>query len=124
MTRYWQYRLVGMVAALPLLLFTAGHAQESDLAAVHRSSVQAVLLCGRVLPTDVKHSPHPLQSQPVVTYLNGKLTVTAWNASLADVLRAISAQTGTVIDFPTGSAADRIFLREGPGTFGRCWRIC
>ena len=55
-------------------------------------------------------------SRPLVTYANGKLTVTAWNASLAEVLRAISAQTGIVMDFSAGSATDRIFVREGPGT--------
>jgi len=51
-----------------------------------------------------------------VTYTNGKLTVTAWNTSLAEVLRAISSQTGIVIDFSAGGAADRIFVHEGPGT--------
>jgi hypothetical protein len=55
-------------------------------------------------------------NRPLVTYTDGKLTVTASNTSLAEVLRAISAQTGTVIDFPAGSAADRIVVREGPGT--------
>jgi len=57
-------------------------------------------------------------SRPIVTYTKGKLTVTASNTSLAQVLRAISAQTGTVIDFPAGSAADRIVVREGPDTIG------
>ena len=116
MTRYWQYRLVGMVAALPLLLFTAGHAQESDLGC-SAQVIGAGCATVRQGSADGRETfAPPVASQPVVTYLNGKLTVTAWNASLADVLRAISAQTGTVIDFPTGSAADRIFLREGPGT--------
>lgn len=55
-------------------------------------------------------------NRPLVTYTNGKLTVTAWNTSLAEVLRAISAQTGIVMDFSAGSATDRIFVREGPGT--------
>ncbi len=53
---------------------------------------------------------------PVITYANGKLTVKASNASLAQVLRAISDQTGAVIDFPASSASDRIYLREGPST--------
>ena len=116
MTRYWQYRLVGMVAALPLWLVATGHTQETDLGC----SAQ-VIGAGCAAVRQGSADGHetfapPVASQPVVTYLNGKLTVAAWNASLAEVLRAISAQTGTVIDFPTGSAADRIFLREGPGT--------
>jgi hypothetical protein len=55
-------------------------------------------------------------NSPVVTYINGKLTVAALNTSLAEVLRAITARTGTVIDFPAGSAADRIAVQEGPDT--------
>ena len=63
-----------------------------------------------------KNSASPVASQPLVTYMNGKLTIKASNASLAECLRAISAQTGIVIDFPAGSGGDRIYLREGPGT--------
>ena len=51
-------------------------------------------------------------NRPIVTYTAGKLTVTARNTSLGEVLRAISAQTGIVIDFPAGGVADRIAVRE------------
>jgi hypothetical protein len=52
---------------------------------------------------------------PKVTYLNGQLTVTARNASLGDVLRAVSTQTGAVIEFPADRAGERISAQAGPG---------
>lgn len=120
LTRYWQYRLVGIVAALPWWLVAAGHTQESGVGCNARS-ISGV--CETARETTQKGSAvgnetfaPPGASQPLVTYADGKLTVTARNASLAEVLRAISAQTGAVIDFPAGSAANRIYLREGPGT--------
>ncbi|MGA2373990.1 MAG: hypothetical protein ABSF72_00615 [Candidatus Sulfotelmatobacter sp.] len=116
MTRYWQYRLIGMVAALPWWFVATGHTQQSGV----DCSAQVI---GGSCETARKSSADgnepfvpPVASQPVITYANGKLTVKASNASLAEVLRAISAQTGAVIDFPASSAADRIYLHEGPGT--------
>ncbi len=124
MTRYWQYRLVGMVAALPWWFVAAGHTQVSGVGC----SAQVIGGVCETAPETMrdimrKNSADgnetllpPIASQPLVTYTNGKLTVKASNVSLAEVLRAISAQTGIVIDFPTSSAGDRIYLREGPGT--------
>jgi hypothetical protein len=117
-----------MVAALPWWFVAAGHAQESGVGC----SAQVIGGVCETAPNTMREtmrdtmrknsadgnetSVPPDASQPVVTYTNGKLTVKASNASLAEVLRAISAQTGIVIDFPTSSAGDRIYLREGPGT--------
>lgn len=112
------------MAVLPWWLVPAGHSQESG----GGCSAQVIGgVCETVHDTmhdDMRKSSAdgketfvpPVASQPVVTYMNGKLTVEARNASLAEVLRAISARTGAVIDFPAGSAANRIYLREGPGT--------
>jgi hypothetical protein len=116
LTRYWQYRLVSIVAALSWWSVAAGHAQESGVgcgAPVIGGSCEIAQESSadrneRLVPS--------IASQPVITYADGKLTVKASNASLAEVLRAISAQTGAVIDFPSSSAADRIYLREGPAT--------
>ncbi|MGA9546017.1 MAG: hypothetical protein WBQ85_20750 [Candidatus Sulfotelmatobacter sp.] len=101
---------------MPWWLVAAGHSQESGVGC----SAQVI---GGVCDTPRKNSVDgnetfapAVASKPVVTFTNGKLTVEAWNASLAEVLRAISARTGAVIDFPAGSAANRIYLREGPGT--------
>ena len=52
---------------------------------------------------------------PKVTYLDGQLTILAENSSLADILSAVSSQTGVVIDLPPGSGSDRVASRMGPG---------
>ena len=51
---------------------------------------------------------------PKVTYLNGQLTITARNARLGDILRAVSTQTGAVIEFPSDRAGERVFAQDGP----------
>jgi hypothetical protein len=54
--------------------------------------------------------------QAIVTYRIGELTIKARNAPLADVLRAVSSQTGATIDIPSGAGADeRILAILGPG---------
>ncbi len=124
MTKYRQYRLVGIVPILACWLVAAGHSQQPG----GGCRVQVIGgICGSVpdsMHDNMRKSSAdgnetvvpPFANKPVVTYTNGKLTVEATNASLAEVLRAISARTGAVIDFPAGSAANPIYLREGPGT--------
>jgi hypothetical protein len=52
---------------------------------------------------------------PQVSYLNGQLLVIAHNSTLADILSAVSSQTGAVIDVPPGSGGERVAGRMGPG---------
>jgi hypothetical protein len=54
-------------------------------------------------------------SLPRVTYRDGQLTITALNASLGDVLRAVSTQTGAVIEFPADRAGERFSAQTSPG---------
>src|ERR1700722_4143455 len=61
--------------------------------------------------TPEQMSPRP----PQVSYLDGQLLVTADNSTLADILSAISSQTGAVIDVPPGSGGERVAGRMGPG---------
>jgi hypothetical protein len=63
--------------------------------------------------TTLAHSSSPDLLK--VTYLNGQLTVIARNARLGDVLRAVSTQTGAVIEFPADRAEERIFAQTSPG---------
>jgi hypothetical protein len=49
----------------------------------------------------------------MVTYIDGKLSVTAKNSTLGDILRAISAKTGASIDIPEG-ANERVVSQLGP----------
>jgi hypothetical protein len=54
-------------------------------------------------------------SSPKITYVNGQLTIHAQDASLGDVLRAVSVKTGAVIEFPSDRAQERLFANAGPG---------
>lgn len=53
--------------------------------------------------------------QTVVRYQNGKLTIMARNAPLSDVLRAVCAKTGAVLDDVPPGADQPIFATLGPG---------
>jgi hypothetical protein len=105
-----------IVAALLWWLAATGHSQEPGIGC---TSVVIDGVCETAGQSSL-NGPETLvpaaPSRPIITYANGKLTITASNTSLADVLRAITTQTGTVIEFPAGSAADRISVHEGPST--------
>jgi hypothetical protein len=51
---------------------------------------------------------------PLVAYSNGILTITAHNALFSDVLEAIRARTGAVVEFPAGIGKDRVYDTIGP----------
>jgi len=116
LTRSWPHRLVSILAALPWWLVAAGHAQGSDNDCSPQVIDRGCEMVQKSPPDRDETGVAPAASRPLVIYTDGKLTVTAGNTSLAEVLRAISAQTGTAIDFPAASATDRIFVHEGPGT--------
>jgi hypothetical protein len=59
--------------------------------------------------------PRSSPNAPKVIYSNGQLTIRAVNSTLGDVLRAVSAQTGAVIEFPPGSVDERVVVNFGPG---------
>ena len=63
-----------------------------------------------VLPLTPEQRP---AAAPLVTYIDGKLSVTAKNSTLGDILRAISAKTGASIDIPEG-ANERVVSQLGP----------
>jgi hypothetical protein len=101
---------------LPSWLTATGHTQESGIGCNVLGLSKGCQTARQSSPDGNQTRVPSTPNRPIVTYTNGKLTVTAWNSSLTEVLRAISAQTGIVIDFSAGGAADRIFVREGPGT--------
>jgi hypothetical protein len=51
---------------------------------------------------------------PLVTYVNGKLSIVAKNSTLSDILRVVGEKTGAVIDLPEG-ADERVVSQLGPG---------
>jgi hypothetical protein len=60
-------------------------------------------------------SQPPTTTDPRVTYAKGKLAITAQNATMRDLLRAVSLATGAVIEFPNDHAAERMSASIGPG---------
>jgi hypothetical protein len=50
---------------------------------------------------------------PNVTYIAGKLRVSAKNSTLSDILQAIAARTGAAIEIPEG-ASERVVTQLGP----------
>jgi hypothetical protein len=54
-------------------------------------------------------------SQPLVVFEDGQLSITASNASLADVLFALRAATGADIDVPINASSERVTAQLGPG---------
>ncbi|MGA8272315.1 MAG: hypothetical protein WB919_12210 [Candidatus Sulfotelmatobacter sp.] len=93
------------VTSLGLCLATSVFGQSATAGAATHSSVPAAAI------------PQPVKaSAPVVKYANGKLSIAAQNATMGDLLRALSSATGAVIDFPNDHAAERMSANVGPGT--------
>jgi hypothetical protein len=63
-----------------------------------------------VLPLTPEQRP---AAAPIVIYLNGKLSVTAKNSTLGDILRAIATKTGAAIEVPE-NANERVVSQLGP----------
>ncbi|MGC2197112.1 MAG: hypothetical protein WA628_20715, partial [Terriglobales bacterium] len=90
-------------------------AQGSPIACVTGDGVQvtanpAVTPAAETLPLTPEQRP---AVPPVVSYVDGKLTVVAKNSTLGDVLRAIAAKTGASIDVPE-AANERVVSQLGP----------
>lgn len=60
------------------------------------------------LPQDLPPTP------PQVQYYQGMLTINAQNSTLGDVLNAVKAQTGTIMDLSGTAAAQRVVFNMGP----------
>ena len=52
---------------------------------------------------------------PQVTYNNGLLTISAPNSTLADILNAVRASTGTKVEYPPNASQERVAIQLGPG---------
>lgn len=90
-------------------------AQGSPIACVTGDGVQVTaastpVATTEVLPLTPEQRP---AAAPMVTYIDGKLSVVARNSTLGDILRAISAKTGASIDIPEG-ANERVVSQLGP----------
>lgn len=54
-------------------------------------------------------------SPPQVTYRSGLLTIVANNSTLSDILQAVAARTGAMLDAPASLTGQRVAARLGPG---------
>jgi hypothetical protein len=64
------------------------------------------------LPTPLTLAQKP-SSPPKVIFQDGLLTIVADNSTLGDILRAVHAKTGAVVDVP-GNATERVVSQIGP----------
>jgi hypothetical protein len=67
-------------------------------------------------------TPQAETKPPQVTYQDGQLTIVAENALLSEVMAAVRTVMGADIDLPPGVAAQRIWVRLGPGPARRVLR--
>lgn len=71
-----------------------------------------------LIPTPVAPALLPEQmppSPPQVTYGNGLLTIVASNSTLSEILQAVAARTGAMLDAPANLTSQRVAARLGPG---------
>jgi hypothetical protein len=83
----------------------------SSTAAVFAQSAASV---PSAAPSTAASTP-AARSAPQITYVNGQLTISARDASLGDILRAVSTKTGAVIEFPSDRSQEHLFANAGPG---------
>lgn len=57
----------------------------------------------------------PTGPVPIVSYQQGKLSITAENVRLSDIMSALHGLMGTEFDLPAQSSDERIWARLGPG---------
>jgi hypothetical protein len=77
-----------------------------------RSDEQQAAIHGT--PNNASTPPAPAKPKLTVDYSNGRMTIAADKASLADVLNEVHRQTATEIPIPPGAAQEQIVANIGP----------
>jgi len=101
---------------IPLLLLNAAAQQPLT----HKHPGKATKKAVPELPTAPAPPPPPPTPEqmpavpPQVHYSQGQLTIVAENSTLADILRAVRAQTGAAVEVPP-NATERVVTHLGPG---------
>ncbi len=109
---------------IPILAITAGLYLAPSLRAQNppmNCSPDGIIEVCTLVDTNAAPPPvvpvaPPAPVVPHVAYSNGKLTITAENVPLSDVLSEISRKTGAAIDIPGGTASERVFVNIGPSS--------
>ena len=63
-------------------------------------------------PSTLEQTP---PTAPRITFQNGQLSIYAHNATLAQVLHAVQAQTGASMEVPASASNERVVTQLGPG---------
>jgi hypothetical protein len=111
------YSRVTLVHAVALLFLFLGN---TVLAAEQRPARKHATKQEQPAPTPPPAPPPPptLEQMPAlppkVRFSNGMLTIVAENSTLADILRAVRAQTGAIVEIPP-NATERVVTHLGPG---------
>jgi len=106
--------LAGMAAAHP----AADGVQKKARKAHPAKTVEPEPVVAPVVVAPPPPPPTPGEmppNAPKVTYEDGLLSIAAENSTLADILMAVKAATGTPMDIPPGAGADRVWVTLGPG---------
>jgi hypothetical protein len=113
MVSFWPLRFF-ILLALNLLLVTPIYAQ-GPAADCNMQNASSGCVAGQPSSASTGSVQSKSSSAPKVTYRDGQLTIRALNVSLGDLLRAVSTQTGAVIEFPAERAGDAFSAQAGPG---------
>ena len=111
------------IVVVPVMVMATALCWAADGKSHHKPAISAEEVQTDVpsaLETQEEIAPRltPEQMRPLppqVSYSNGQLLVIAHNSTLADILSAVSSETGAVIDVPPGSGGERVAGRMGPG---------
>lgn len=114
-SRFARTRWTLTTILLPLLLWNMADAAQQRPA--HKRPAKVVQPAPDPLPAPPPPPP-TLEQMPAVApevrFSRGQLTIVAENSTLSDILRAVRAQTGAVIEVPP-NATERVATRLGPG---------
>ncbi len=110
-------RLCSLALAGALLLGAGLVATSADAQQVGPQLTQAhAASAARTAPAAASAAVAPdVPAAPIVTYVDGQLTILAENVSLSQVLTLLRSAMGTQVDAPAGSADERVWAHLGPG---------
>ncbi len=112
MVGFWPLRFL-ILLALSVLLATLAYAQ-GPAADCNIQNASSGCVAGQPSSASTGSVQSKSSSTPKVTYRDGQLTIRALNVSLGELLRAVSTQTGAVIEFPAERAGDTFSAHAGP----------
>jgi hypothetical protein len=106
-----------LAIALELCLATASYAQNPPMNCTPDGIIEVCTLVNTDTPqTAVEAVKPPAPAVPLITYVNGQLTITAENVPLKEVLREVSRKTGAALEVPNGGGMEPVFANIGPGS--------